>query len=171
MRGEVLEDVALATRAKGHRLRLYFANTKGLAHTRMYRGFVDLWRGWSKNIFRLLGSRSSVVIGVVLHQLLLWVVPFVAFGLTLVEVHARPVEWVAPAMAGAVSCAGLLLLQGIRMTLDGVSSASAVMAPVGRLVFLGIVATSWYHHVVMRRVRWKGRTYQIGPCMPKRPRS
>ena len=171
VRGEVLEDVALAKRAKGHRLRIYFANTRGLARTRMYRGFVDLWRGWSKNIFRLLGSRSSAVIGVVLQQLLLWVVPFVAFGLTLGEVHARAAEWVAPAIAGAASCTGLLMLQGIRMTIDGVSPSAAVMAPVGRLLFLGIVVTSWYHHVVMRRVRWKGRTYQIGQDMLKRPRS
>src|SRR5712692_5955346 len=48
--GDVLEDVALARRAKQAGFRLYFAPGQGIARTRMYRSFAAMWQGWTKNL-------------------------------------------------------------------------------------------------------------------------
>lgn len=56
---EVLEDVALARRAKHAGFRLYFAPGAGIARTRMYRSFGAMWQGWTKNLYALLGGAFS----------------------------------------------------------------------------------------------------------------
>lgn len=53
--GEVLEDVALARRAKQAGCRIYFASGAGLVRTRMYRSFAAMWEGWTKNLHPLMG--------------------------------------------------------------------------------------------------------------------
>src|ERR1700722_8566544 len=47
--GEVLEEVALAKRAKAAGIPLYFTPGDGMARVRMYRSFSALWEGWTKN--------------------------------------------------------------------------------------------------------------------------
>ncbi len=53
---EILEDVALARRAKQAGFILHFAPGYGVARTRMYRSFRALWQGWAKNLYALLGA-------------------------------------------------------------------------------------------------------------------
>ena len=50
VRGEVLEDVALARRAKDAGIRLFFAPDEGLVRVRMYTTFRAMWEGWTKNL-------------------------------------------------------------------------------------------------------------------------
>ncbi|HWP83739.1 MAG TPA: glycosyltransferase [Terriglobia bacterium] len=61
IRGETLEDVALARRAKQAGLRLWFGPGDGLVTTRMYRTFSAMWEGWTKNLFLLLGGDTRAV--------------------------------------------------------------------------------------------------------------
>lgn len=59
--GEVLEDVALAARAKSAGCRLWFGSAEGFVRVRMYRSFAAMWQGWKKNLYLLVGgSRGSV---------------------------------------------------------------------------------------------------------------
>jgi glycosyltransferase involved in cell wall biosynthesis len=58
---EVLEDVALAARAKAAGFFLWFGSGQGIARVRMYRSFGAMWQGWKKNIFLLVGSRPGAV--------------------------------------------------------------------------------------------------------------
>src|SRR5229473_1125631 len=44
--GEVLEDVALAKRAKAARYRIWFGSGAGVVRVRMYRSFNEMWKGW-----------------------------------------------------------------------------------------------------------------------------
>jgi glycosyltransferase involved in cell wall biosynthesis len=53
---EVLEDVALAKRAKSYGYRIWFASGKGIVRVRMYRSFTAMWQGWRKNLYRLVGG-------------------------------------------------------------------------------------------------------------------
>ncbi len=50
----VIEDVALASLAKQHRLKLRILRTATLGHVRMYDSFGAIWRGFQKNSFRFL---------------------------------------------------------------------------------------------------------------------
>lgn len=56
--GEVLEDVALARRAKQAGVRLYFASGYGIMRVRMYRTFSAMWQGWTKNLYPLMGGST-----------------------------------------------------------------------------------------------------------------
>lgn len=53
---EILEDVALARRAKERGWRIFFAPGQGIVQTRMYRSFADMWEGWTKNLYPLFGG-------------------------------------------------------------------------------------------------------------------
>jgi glycosyltransferase involved in cell wall biosynthesis len=59
--GEVLEDVALARRAKSAGYRLWFASGQGIVRVRMYRSFSAMWEGWKKNLFQLMGGGSGAI--------------------------------------------------------------------------------------------------------------
>jgi len=59
--GEVLEDVALARRAKSAGYRIWFGSGVGYIRTRMYRSFSAMWEGWKKNLFQLMGGSTGSV--------------------------------------------------------------------------------------------------------------
>jgi glycosyltransferase involved in cell wall biosynthesis len=59
IRGEILEDVALARRVKHAGSRIYFAAPLGTIRTRMYRSFDAMWDGWTKNLYPLVGGQGA----------------------------------------------------------------------------------------------------------------
>ncbi len=59
--GEVLEDVALARRAKAAGFQLWFGPGAGLVRVRMYRSFKAMWGGWKKNLYLLIGGKPAEV--------------------------------------------------------------------------------------------------------------
>jgi glycosyltransferase involved in cell wall biosynthesis len=61
--GEILEDVALARRAKGSGHGIYFAPGFGIVRTRMYRTFGSMWQGWTKNLYPLLAGTKRSLLG------------------------------------------------------------------------------------------------------------
>ncbi len=60
--GEILEDVALAKRAKQAGYRIHFAPLTGVVKTRMYRSFGAMWEGWTKNLYPLVGGSLREVL-------------------------------------------------------------------------------------------------------------
>jgi glycosyltransferase involved in cell wall biosynthesis len=58
---EVLEDVALAKRAKVAGFRPWFGSGQGIVRVRMYRSFGAMWQGWKKNLFLLVGGTPRAV--------------------------------------------------------------------------------------------------------------
>lgn len=60
--GEVLEDLALARRAKAAGYRLWFASGCGIVRVRMYRSFAAMWQGWKKNLYPLMGGTLQAAV-------------------------------------------------------------------------------------------------------------
>ncbi|MGC2287100.1 MAG: glycosyltransferase [Candidatus Acidiferrum sp.] len=60
---EVLEDVALAKRAKIAGFSLWFGSGQGIVRVRMYRTFREMWQGWKKNLYLLMGGTPGAVFG------------------------------------------------------------------------------------------------------------
>jgi glycosyltransferase involved in cell wall biosynthesis len=87
--GEVLEDVALAKRVKGARCRIWFGSGVGAVRVRMYRSFDEMWEGWKKNLYLLVGGTP----GAVVHELVL-VLPWITLALLVLGLKA-PVTFVA----------------------------------------------------------------------------
>src|SRR5258708_10124789 len=87
--GEVLEDVALAKRAKAEGCRIWFGPGAGVVSVRMYRSFAAMWEGWKKNLYLLVGGTPGAA-----YRELVSVVPWIPFALLVLGLKA-PIAFVA----------------------------------------------------------------------------
>jgi glycosyltransferase involved in cell wall biosynthesis len=86
---EVLEDVALAKRAKAAGYRIWFGSGAGVVRVRMYRSFDAMWEGWKKNLYLLVGGTPGAV-----HRELISVVPWIPLALLVLGCKV-PIAFVA----------------------------------------------------------------------------
>jgi glycosyltransferase involved in cell wall biosynthesis len=85
---EVLEDVALAKRAKAAGYRIWFGSGAGVVRVRMYRSFQAMWEGWKKNLYLLIGGTPGAV-----YRELFSVIPWIPFALMILGLKA-PIAFV-----------------------------------------------------------------------------
>ncbi len=149
--GEVLEDVALAYRAKAAGHRIYFGPGAGIVRARMYTSFGSMWQGWVKNLYPLMGGSPGCVaweiftvfpvIPVVMMTLgvLHWV--FLAAGLTLLV--GRHIRYAVALRSNQNN------LQGIQYYVPAV------------IMYCAALLASWRRYS-KGSVVWKGREYPVG---------
>jgi len=146
--GEVLEDVALARRAKEAGLTLRFSSGEEVARVRMYTTFGAMWEGWTKNLSPLVVQARQGVTRE-LFSVIPWI-PLVC--LTLAPRHL---------IFGALA---LLLLAGRHASYAALLRRNRF--PVSGVIYYS-VAMPLYCAVLMvsdldyarGKVRWKGREY------------
>lgn len=159
VRGEVVEDLALAQRTVrgGRRMAVHMA--EGDLATRMYRSLSELVAGWSKNIFN--GGLQSmppwlrpvVAPASVLAGFTLWMVPpLVLLATALGAGGAGLTAWSALTVAISVV---LFTLFTVRM---GAPFWYGLLYPVGAIMGMYIFLRAWRRG---RRVEWKGRAYVL----------
>jgi glycosyltransferase involved in cell wall biosynthesis len=149
--GEVLEDVALAERAKQAGFRLHFAPGRGIARVRMYSTFGAMWQGWTKNLYPLLGGLRGGV-----ARELASVVPWLPVLLLLLGPVNR-VLWVL----------GLIFLAGRHAAYAALLRKNHF--PISRMLYyvpaVALYATalaSSASNYARGKVAWKGREYPVG---------
>lgn len=147
VRGEVLEDVALARRVKEMGRRIYFARGVDIARTRMYRSFGEMWRGWTKNLYPLLGGRAGVV------SELIQAVPWAPLLLLCGGVFDRRL-----APMGALLLVIWHLQYGRQLRRNRYPISSILYFIPGALLYAGVVLQSAVAHR-SGAVEWKGRVY------------
>jgi glycosyltransferase involved in cell wall biosynthesis len=148
--GELLEDVALAMRAKSAGHRIWFGSGKGVVRVRMYRSFHDMWEGWKKNLYRLTGGTSGAVFHEIESSL-----PWIPFLLILAGLKFPILLFL-----------GVLLFIA-RQTSYGLDLArnyfrfSLIFYYVPAVaLYAGVLWASYRSHV-HGRIAWKGREYSI----------
>jgi len=148
--GEILEDVAIALRAKSAGNRIWFASGKAIVRVRMYRSFDAMWQGWKKNLYRLMGGTPWTVIRETESTL-----PWIPFLLLLAG-------WKYPFL---FFIAVLFLIA--RQTSYGLDLArnqypfSLIFYYVPAvLLYVGVLWASYRSHA-NGRIEWKGREYSI----------
>lgn len=148
VRGDVVEDVALARRIKAHGLRLRMADGSGLVRCRMYRSWPEVRDGFAKNL--LAGHGGSVLfllLSTIFHWLI-FVFPWIWFILTL---GAWPL---------------ILLLAGVGVragtaTFTRQRPLDALLMPVSVVLMTRIAVQSiWWRRT--GQAAWKGRKLIIG---------
>jgi glycosyltransferase involved in cell wall biosynthesis len=149
--GEVLEDVALAMRVKSAGHPIWFGPGLGLVRTRMYRSFREMWQGWKKNLYRLMGGTPWTVLGE-LEATLPWIpilliavglkVPFLLF-LGVLLLIARQTSY------------GLDLIRN-QYTFSFIFYYAPAVA-----LYVAVLWASYRSHV-KGRIQWKGREYSVG---------
>jgi chlorobactene glucosyltransferase len=160
VRGEVIEDLALAQLLVREGYRLSMRGAEDSLATRMYRSLRQLVDGWSKNL--LTGARRTVAP---------WLRPFIMPGSLAVSLML----WIAPPVVLVASAAGLggpglLVWSAVATGVSAVFWAAVthrmgapagygLLYPLGATVGLYILCRSWMRG---NRVAWKGREYVLG---------
>ena len=148
--GEVLEDVALAKRAKAARYRIWFGSGAGVVRVRMYRSFDEMWEGWKKNLYLLVGGTS----GAVVRELVL-VVPWITLAL---------LAYGSKAPAAFVAALGLLVARHAVYGNTLLRNHFRVMYILYYIpavaMYVGVLWASYRAHV-QGVVQWKGRRIAV----------
>lgn len=153
---DVLEDVALASRVKGHGFGLWFGPGKGVVRVRMYRSFGAMWEGWKKNLYRLMGgARASTggEIGIALFPLLAVLIA------TITMAAITESAWLALTVLVVGLAILLVLYEGQLREIEFPSRLAPYGLP-GRVLFAGVLFAS-YRAFRKGRLKWKGREYPI----------
>jgi glycosyltransferase involved in cell wall biosynthesis len=147
---EVLEDVALAKRAKAVGYRIWFGSSAGLVRVRMYRSFGAMWEGWRKNLYLLIGGTPGAM-----YRELLSVTPWIPFALLLLGLRA-PIAFVAGLallIARHAVYASTLLRNQFRV-------GYILYYIPAVLLYAGVLWASYRAHV-QGVVEWKGRRVSV----------
>ena len=152
IRQEILEDVALARRVKRSGNRIHFAPARGLARTRMYQSFAEMWEGWSKNLYLLFSPWRGGASLTIITPLLIWIP--LAYGLI-----ESPEGVAAGLVGGHLAAAGYFLWRKW-------SLVNALFLFPGLHLLSALMLSSWFRHRWRRKVTWKGRSYTVTSTGP-----
>lgn len=157
----ILEDVELARRIKALGGKLLFLPGAQWVRTRMYRGFREMWQGWTKNLYLLYGGIVSRMLAEVASLWLLDVLPVLGFVVACL--------WIGTARGGRVptlAAVGLFLLAlarqwnyGRALARLGFDPALASFQPIGAALLGALVLGSLRVHRSAGNIQWKGRYY------------
>lgn len=165
VRGELLEDVALAKRVKSSGGRLLFLPGARWVQTRMYRTFAEMWQGWTKNLYLLADRKLTALLAEVAAAWLLDLLPLAAVPVVAVAAATGRLRWpfalglILACFASAVWRAWRyvralhqlgLALGLLRYRIRGATLVSLLMLDSARRYRRG-------------RIEWKGRTYLVSP--------
>jgi glycosyltransferase involved in cell wall biosynthesis len=155
--GEVLEDIALARRAKAAGFRLHFASGAEIAETRMYRSFFAMWQGWTKNLYPLMGGTPSAA-----AEELLRVLPIGAAAVAAVAVLAVPYFYFPALVVGAAFLLERLLRYAHDLRRHRFPASCIVYWGLGLALYTAALVGSARRYSA-GSVAWKGRTYPVRP--------
>lgn len=148
--GDVLEDVALAVRAKNAGYQLWFGSGKGIVRTRMYRSFGAMWEGWKKNLYLLIGGRPGAV-----YRELFSVVPWIPILLLAMGVKVP---------LAVIAALGLLMARhanyGMALSRNQFRGKYILYYVPGVLLYAGVLWAS-YRAYARGVVAWKGREVSV----------
>jgi glycosyltransferase involved in cell wall biosynthesis len=149
--GEVLEDVAIAMRVKTTGHRIWFGSGKGIVRVRMYRSFDDMWQGWKKNLYRLIGGTPWALIRE-LESNLPWI-PFLLIVLGL--------KYPFLIFLGVLLFIARQTSYGLELVRNQYPFSFIFYYVPAVALYVAVLWASYRSHV-NGRIVWKGREYAIG---------
>ena len=157
VRGELLEDVALARLAKQAGGRLWFGPGDGIVTTRMYCTYGAMWEGWTKNLFLLYSRDRGAVRGAAAELAGRYCLPPLA-GAALLAAGL-------PAAGLGVACLLYSAIEHLRYAraLRGPAriATAALLVPGAFLLFL-LLLHSERRYSQKLGIDWKNRRYPAG---------
>ena len=150
VKGQVLEDVALARLAKQAGVRLHFASGSGIMRVRMYRTLGAMWQGWTKNLYPLMGGTSRAV-GQELFRVVPWI-PLLVLPFTLVHLI-----W---GVLGVALLAGRHAAYAADLRRNRFPPALALYYLPGVALYAAALLHSEWRYA-RGSVAWKGREYPV----------
>ena len=154
VKGEILEDVMLARRAKKTGCRLWVADAKPLFFIRMYHSLEEIWAGWRKNMFIALRNSVPRTLGHICSVVGFAAAPYAVALVSLAGGAPLPVAGLSLAAVGLVVITGFGLCDEI-----GLARRYSFLFPLGALVFAAILMSSMIRVLRGGGTLWRGRTY------------
>jgi glycosyltransferase involved in cell wall biosynthesis len=156
---KVLEDVELAFHAKRRKIGLRFRYADDAVSTRMYRTTAAMIEGWAKNLSLLFSNCLALALWRVLDILLLVGLPILAVEFWKVRLMAQSAPWLAAGwVLGLLWARNLFRFYG-RVAKSNFSFLDCALSPLGLPLFIGLLYRSWFQYKILKRVKWKGRSY------------
>jgi glycosyltransferase involved in cell wall biosynthesis len=149
--GEVLEDVAIAMRVKAAGQRIWFSSGKGIVRVRMYRTFEEMWQGWKKNLYRLIGGTPWAVFREMESNL-----PWIPFLLILAGL-----KYPVLLFLGVVFLIVRQTGYGLELARNQYPFSFIFYYVPAVVLYAGVLWASYRSHV-KGRIEWKGREYSVG---------
>jgi chlorobactene glucosyltransferase len=162
--GELLEDIALAQRAKAQRLPLAVVHGYRIASVRMYGSFPDIWRGWRRIYIHALGRRArSLLLSAGLIVLFsLNPLALALAGVLGLLVGAEGGAWLAAAAVGVVQVVAMMsLVYRMYRQLILAQARYLLFYPVAMLVGLGLFLDALLSLITRRELVWRGTAYPV----------
>lgn len=156
LKDSVVDDIRLALASKRAGRRTLVVRAEELVRVRMYRGFREVWDGFTKNVAYVVGDASGVVLIVlILATLALAILPVVVLGASLAGAGVPASDVRLAAVALILTAAGRIWLAlAIRQPVW-----PSLFHPILAAVWTGIIGRSFFHRIVRRRLTWRGREY------------
>jgi chlorobactene glucosyltransferase len=163
VKGEIVEDKALAVRVKQAGYRLLIADGIPFVSTRMYRSLGEMWEGWTKNIFLGLRDQPRLmalgVFGAILALIAVFCMPawpVIGWGLFR---RGGGNAALAVLVEALVVWGFLLLKRGEACRAFEIPTWYALTLPIGAAIFASMMFGSTWRVISGHGVTWKGRTY------------
>jgi chlorobactene glucosyltransferase len=164
-RAEVVDDMAFCRAAKRAGLRVVFADGHQMASSRMYRGFREVWDGFSKNLYEGIGGRRAALALVVVLHAWVFLLPYAVLAAALLGA----ISLLAAGVAGVVANLLVRAALAVRFRQPG---EGVLLHPLSVLVLLAIALNS-FRWARGGRIQWRGRVYAaravraaVGPHTP-----
>ncbi|MFP4527638.1 MAG: glycosyltransferase [Candidatus Kapaibacterium sp.] len=151
VRDFVVEDVALARRAKKAGLRILTASGLDMVESRMYTGWRDVWQGLSKNLFGLTNYNGPLFAMLLSALFISCVIPFILIFFYPMNIY------ILIAIA-----ANLLWRLGLAIRYGHNIFFAVLLHPVSITLLIAIGINSWFLSR-FRTVAWKDRNIHIRP--------
>jgi len=151
VRGAVIEDVAIAKAAVAADQGYRFLLLRELFDCRMYTSFMEIWQGWSKNLFAGMHYSWGILLAVIVWLVVQVLSGPLLLGFALLGVLGE--EWLY--WGGTLT----VLMQMVRLRMDliwGLTPWYGVTHAPATLGVIGILLNSGVQHV-RGGVAWKGR--------------
>lgn len=152
VRTEVLEDVALARRAKRRGIRIGMLRAPELMRVVPYRSFGEAWRGYLKNFVAGAGGTGKAL-GAALAIFIASVLPFVVLASEIFhDVPSAP-----RFIASAAACAAALAYRAGTARLFHHPAYDAVFHPFANAAFVALILSAVVRKWTGAGATWKGR--------------
>jgi chlorobactene glucosyltransferase len=141
----VLEDTELARVARNYHLKFALLQGSPYVSSRMYRNFMELWSGWSRNLYLVIRASQHNVAMVMVCIILVYLYP-----LLLLLCNSKYAFFLY-----IIVIAFDLIIRARNKQFPGYS----LLAPIAGFILLSIVLNSYSHCAVLRKTVWKKRIY------------
>ena len=160
VKGQIVEDKAIAEQVKWNGYRLIVANGYSFARTRMYTSLPEMWEGWTKNIYLSMSNRLSLMLlGAFLALVAALLLPLWPLLGLIWYVHGG--GWLAlTVIVKSFLLWTIVIYARTRVATGmGISAWYALTLPLGSAVFAAMMITSAWKVLSGQGVLWKGRRY------------